>query len=51
MQSVSPTDPYKHFNTPSGSCYGKLFDFSPGFEPPVEEWLGELMVQDLENAH
>ncbi|GAA5884807.1 hypothetical protein JCM16303_007279 [Sporobolomyces ruberrimus] len=50
-KSVSPTDPYKHFNTPSGSCYGKLFDFSPGFEPPVEEWLGELMVQDLENAH
>ncbi|GAA5936059.1 RBR-type E3 ubiquitin transferase [Sporobolomyces koalae] len=45
-KSISPTEPYKHFNTPTSSCYGKLFDFLPGQEPPVEEWLGELIAQD-----
>ncbi|GAA5950485.1 hypothetical protein JCM21900_004822 [Sporobolomyces salmonicolor] len=45
-KSITPTDPYKHFNTPGGSCYGKLFDFVPGQEPGVEEWIGELVGED-----
>lgn len=32
-QSLRPSDPYKHYNTPGGRCYGKLFDFAPGGEP------------------
>ncbi|GAA5916522.1 uncharacterized protein JCM6883_005447 [Sporobolomyces salmoneus] len=49
-KSISPTEPYRHFNTPSSICYGKLFDFSPGQEPGIEEWIGEIVAQD-ENAH
>ncbi|GJN93479.1 hypothetical protein Rhopal_006536-T1 [Rhodotorula paludigena] len=45
-KSISPTDPYKHFNTPGGRCYGKLFDFAPGGEPGPEEWLGALLDED-----
>ncbi|GAA6010205.1 hypothetical protein JCM11491_005390 [Sporobolomyces phaffii] len=50
-KSISPTEPYRHFNTPSSICFGKLFDFSPGQEPPVEAWLGELLQEDVENGH
>ncbi|GAA5966618.1 hypothetical protein JCM3765_005676 [Sporobolomyces pararoseus] len=49
-KSISPAEPYRHFNTPSSICYGKLFDFSPGQEPGVEEWIGELIAQD-EGGH
>ncbi|GAA5866266.1 hypothetical protein JCM1840_004060 [Sporobolomyces johnsonii] len=45
-KSITPSDPYKHFNTPGSSCYGKLFDFVPGQEPGVEEWIGELIGDD-----
>ncbi|GAA5876788.1 hypothetical protein JCM8547_003166 [Rhodosporidiobolus lusitaniae] len=50
-KSISPTDPYKHYNTPGGRCYGHLFDFNPGQEPPVEEWLGELLDADEAGGH
>ncbi|GAA6007204.1 hypothetical protein JCM10207_001545 [Rhodosporidiobolus poonsookiae] len=45
-KSISPTDPYKHFSTPGASCYGKLFDFNPGSEPRVEEWLGDIIGEE-----
>ncbi|KPV73999.1 uncharacterized protein RHOBADRAFT_16534 [Rhodotorula graminis WP1] len=45
-QSLRPTDPYRHYNTPGGRCYGKLFEFMPGQEPPVEEWIGALVEED-----
>ncbi|GAA5825953.1 hypothetical protein JCM11251_000066 [Rhodosporidiobolus azoricus] len=45
-KSISPTDPYKHFSTPGGRCYGHLFDFNPGHEPGVEEWIGEIIAED-----
>ncbi|GAA5973092.1 hypothetical protein JCM11641_006264 [Rhodosporidiobolus odoratus] len=48
-KSISPTDPYKHFSTPGGRCYGHLFDFSPGQEPRVEDWIGEIL--DEEGGH
>ncbi|GAA5838946.1 hypothetical protein JCM3766R1_004537 [Sporobolomyces carnicolor] len=50
-KSISPTEPYRHFNTPSSICYGKLFDFAPGQEPPVEEWIGELVAQEGDHLH
>ncbi|GAA6036550.1 hypothetical protein JCM8097_003564 [Rhodosporidiobolus ruineniae] len=43
---ISPSDPYKHFNTPSSSCYERLFDFMPGGEPRVEEWIGEILAEE-----
>ncbi|GAA5946642.1 hypothetical protein JCM10213_006658 [Rhodosporidiobolus nylandii] len=42
-KSISPADPYKHFNTPGGRCYGKLFDFLPGQEPAPDEWVADIM--------
>ncbi|GAA5896671.1 hypothetical protein JCM8208_004261 [Rhodotorula glutinis] len=44
--SLRPTDPYKHYNTPGSRCYGKLFEFMPGQEPPIEEWIGALVQED-----
>ncbi|WVQ82772.1 hypothetical protein IAT38_004904 [Cryptococcus sp. DSM 104549] len=29
-ESIRPTDPYRHFNTPGKPCYMKLFDFDAG---------------------
>ncbi|GAA5836574.1 hypothetical protein JCM9279_000430 [Rhodotorula babjevae] len=45
-QSLRPTDPYRHYNTPGARCYGKLFEFMPGQEPPVEEWIGAIVQED-----
>ncbi|BGP26799.1 hypothetical protein JCM10295v2_005759 [Rhodotorula toruloides] len=44
--SISPSDPYKHFSAPHSTCYGKLFDFHPGGEPDVGEWIGEILAGD-----
>uniref|UniRef100_A0A0K3CAK7 RBR-type E3 ubiquitin transferase n=1 Tax=Rhodotorula toruloides TaxID=5286 RepID=A0A0K3CAK7_RHOTO len=48
--SISPSDPYKHFSAPHSTCYGKLFDFHPGGEPDVGEWIGEILAEDVANA-
>jgi hypothetical protein len=40
---LSPLDPYSHYSTAGLTCYNKLFDFRPGEEPPVEEWLGAVL--------
>ncbi|KAK4335969.1 Translation termination inhibitor protein ITT1 [Rhodotorula toruloides] len=45
--SISPSDPYKHFSAPHSTCYGKLFDFHPGGEPDVGEWIGEILAEDV----
>lgn len=41
---------YKHFSTAGSRCYNKLFDFNPGAEPPVEEWLGRILAEDEAEA-
>ncbi|GAA5821790.1 hypothetical protein JCM3770_000146 [Rhodotorula araucariae] len=46
-KSIRPTDPYAHYNTPGMRCYGKLFDFAPGGEPDVGEWIGEIVQEEL----
>ncbi|BGP42490.1 hypothetical protein JCM10450v2_006585 [Rhodotorula kratochvilovae] len=46
-KSIRPTDPYAHFNTPGTRCFEKLFDFAPGGEPDVGEWIGELLQDEL----
>ncbi|KAM0786786.1 hypothetical protein ACM66B_002220 [Microbotryomycetes sp. NB124-2] len=47
-KSLSPTDPYKHYSTPGLPCYNKLFDFTVGQEPRVEEWIGDVLQDDVE---
>lgn len=47
---ISATEPYKHFSTPGLPCFNKLFDFRAGEEPPVEEWLGEILEGDAREA-
>ncbi|KAK4052697.1 hypothetical protein OIV83_001984 [Microbotryomycetes sp. JL201] len=47
-KSLSPTDPYKHYSTPGMPCYNKLFDFTVGQEPRVEEWIGQVLQDDDE---
>lgn len=42
--SLSPSDPYKHFSSPGSRCYNKLFEFTPGNEPHIEEWIGTVLV-------
>ncbi|BGP10465.1 hypothetical protein NBRC10512v2_006396 [Rhodotorula toruloides] len=44
--SISPSDPYKHFSAEHSTCYGKLFDFHPGGEPDVGEWIGEILAEE-----
>ncbi|ORY86740.1 hypothetical protein BCR35DRAFT_324580 [Leucosporidium creatinivorum] len=47
---ISATEPYRHFSTPGLPCFNKLFDFRAGEEPPVEEWLGEILEEDVRQA-
>lgn len=47
-QSIKPTDPYKHFNTPGQPCYGKLFeamDFEDVLDPVLN--LEQFTEDDL----
>lgn len=49
--SKSSTDQicsYSHYSDPSSGskCYQKLFDFLPGNEPPIEEWLGAVLADE-----
>lgn len=45
-RSLSPTDPYKHYNTPGSSCFNKLFDFRPGEEPNPDEWIARVLQDE-----